>query len=366
MDNYSMMLPSYSIGSTVYEKIGAICGPFGDSAVIIGGRTALEKAESAVRREAEKAKIKITGSVWYGGECSYENAEALCQNERVKKADMVFAVGGGKALDTSKLVADMLGKKVFTFPTIASNCACCTTVSIMYKPDGQFIKPHFFETPPVHAFINTDIIVNAPERFIWAGMGDTMAKFYESNVSARGDDLENFTEFGVYASKICSEPILRRGFRAMEDNKKRVLSRDFTETVLAVTASTAIVSIFLTRDHTPDYNSALAHAIFYGLTKYPVIEKNHLHGEVVAFGTLILLICDGQYDEFERVYNFNKSIGLPVSLNDIEITDGEMDQIISDVTKLSDIRHYPYQVTEDMLRDAFDYLKKYNIRKGNE
>ena len=57
--------------------------------------------------------------------------------------------------------------------------------------------------------------------------------------------------------------------------------------VLAIVVTTGIASIFLTKDFTPDYNSGLAHAIFYALTKYPVIEQRHLHGEVVGFGVLL-------------------------------------------------------------------------------
>lgn len=354
------MLPSYSVGGEVYNKIGEICAPFGKKAVMIGGRTALTVAEGAIRDALCGSGIEITDVLWYGGECSYQNAEALAEKTSVKEADMIFAVGGGKALDTSKLAANLAGKKVFTFPTIASNCSCCTTVSIMYNPDGTFIKPHFYEEPPVHAFINTKIMCEAPEKFLWAGMGDTMAKYYESNVSARGDDLENFTWFGVTASKMCCEPILKYGKHALSDNREKRLTREFRECALAITASTAIVSIFLTRDHTPDYNSALAHAVFYALTKYEKIEKRHLHGEVVAFGTLILLICDKQYEEFKRVHAFNKSAALPTKLSDIEITREEMDAVFENVTKLSDVRHYPYEVTTEMLKAAFDYLDEFN------
>src|SRR5699024_11372926 len=60
--------------------------------------------------------------------------------------------------------------------------------------------------------------------------------------------------------------------------------------VLAIVVTTGIASIFLTKDYTPDYNSGLAHAIFYALTAYPVIEERHLHGEVGAFGILIALL----------------------------------------------------------------------------
>jgi glycerol dehydrogenase len=65
----------------------------------------------------------------------------------VKNADMIFAVGGGKAIDTCKCLGDKTGLPVFTFPTIASNCACCTSVAIMYKEDGSFLEPYFFLRP---------------------------------------------------------------------------------------------------------------------------------------------------------------------------------------------------------------------------
>ena len=76
---------------------------------------------------------------------------------------MVFGVGGGKALDTVKCLCITDDKPVFTFPTIASNCAACTSVSIMYNSDGTFLKPNFFIRPAMHAFIDTEIIATAYE-----------------------------------------------------------------------------------------------------------------------------------------------------------------------------------------------------------
>ena len=77
---------------------------------------------------------------------------------------MVFGVGGGKALDTVKCLCIPDDKPVFSFPTIASNCSACTSVSIMYQEDGSFLKPHFFVRPVMHAFIDTEIIAKAPSQ----------------------------------------------------------------------------------------------------------------------------------------------------------------------------------------------------------
>lgn len=357
MDNYSMVMPGYSIGADCYSKIKEFCVQYGDKAVIIGGKTALSKAEQLIRDNCDGC-ISITGTLWYGGEASYENVDILIGRTEVKNADMIFAVGGGKAIDTCKTLADKIGKPVFSFPTIASNCACCTSVSIMYKPDGTFIEPYFFLRPAVHSFINTKLLCEAPAKYMWAGMGDTYAKYYEATISARDEEVEHFKAFGLAMSSMCVDPIITYGKKALEDNKNAVASYEFQQTVLAICITTGFVSIFLTRDHTPDYNSGLAHAVFYTLTSIGIEEK-HLHGEVVGFGVLVCLLVDGQREEFERIRKFNASVGLPIRLADIEVDREQFDLLSETVTSMSDIRHYPYKVTVKMLADAIDTIENH-------
>ncbi|MCD8390798.1 MAG: iron-containing alcohol dehydrogenase family protein [Firmicutes bacterium] len=362
MNNYSMFLPSYTIGENAYNEINSICSVYGKTAVVVGGYKAMAAAKTHFERALGGKGIVITDYIHFGGECSYGNVSTMAANKTIMKADMIFAVGGGKATDTCKCIGEMLDKPVFAFPTIASNCSCCTSVSIMYTAEGVFVEPHFLEKPPIHTFINTRIISESPTKYMWAGIGDTYAKFYEAEVSSRGEDLEHFTDLGVTMSPMCVNPLLKYGKIALENNKACIASYELQQVVLAITVSTALVSIFVTRDHTPDYNSGLAHAIYYALTSIREIEENHLHGEVVAFGVLILLLCDENYDEFERVYAFNKSVSLPTSLSAIGITDAQMAAIIPKIPAMGDIKHYPYKVTEEMLEKAFAELKKYGER----
>ncbi|MFR2691246.1 MAG: iron-containing alcohol dehydrogenase [Enterocloster bolteae] len=65
-------------------------------------------------------------------------------------------------MDTVKLAADLLRKPVFTIPTIASNCAPVTKLSIMYGEDGTFEKVKRLNSVPVHCFIHPGIILDAP------------------------------------------------------------------------------------------------------------------------------------------------------------------------------------------------------------
>lgn len=357
LENYEMHLPSYSIGSDIYGQIGKLCRPYGEKVLIISGEKSYKAASQKLLQAIQEQNFTVIGHELFGNDCTYENVERLRGLSAYQEADMVFALGGGKCLDTCKCLCIDDKKPIFTFPTIASNCAACTAVSIMYQEDGTFLKPHFFENPSCHAFIDTEIMANAPAKYLWAGIGDTYAKYYEAAISSKGEELQHFTALGVSMSRMCLDPLVQYGVKAYEDNQVKNCSYELEQAVLAIVVTTGIVSIFLTRDFTPDYNSGLAHAIFYALTSYPVIEKEHLHGEVVAFGVLYALLCDGQESEFQKIYRLNQELKLPLKLKDIGITRAEFEETITRIPEMSDVRHYPYKITEKMLFDAMNQLE---------
>ena len=101
------------------------------------------------------------------------------------------------------------------------------------------------------------------------------------------------------------------------------------------------------------------------MTSYPVIEERHLHGEVVGFGILLALLVDGQYDEFEKIYHLNKAVDLPVSLEQIEITEEQWEECMERIPDMSDVAHYPYKVTREMLEEAMNRLKE-RVGRDNE
>lgn len=92
------LFPGYSVGTDAYEDIKEICPAYGKKAAIIGGKHALAAAQDKIIAAAKEAGIEIIGPFWYGGEASVENIEML--KPKVADADMIFAVGGGKAIDT--------------------------------------------------------------------------------------------------------------------------------------------------------------------------------------------------------------------------------------------------------------------------
>lgn len=185
-----------------------------------------------------------------------------------------------------------------------------------------------------------------------------MAKYFESSMSSRGEELNHYTQMGVDVSKMCYEPVLRYGKEAMESNNAQEVSYAYEQVVLAIIVSTGIASIFLTAEHIIDYNTGLAHAIFYSLTAYPHIEKNHLHGEVVSYGVLNLLLVDKNEEDFEKVYKFSKDVGLPTCLADLEFGKDKLEELAENAVAMKDIEHNPYKITKEMVACSMGKLEK--------
>ena len=106
---------------------------------------------------------------------------------------------------------------------------------------------------------------------------------------------------------MCAEPIFAHGREALTANEQGERNRLFDELVMAVVLTTGIVSGCMPGD----FNSTIAHAVCYGCAEDPHTEEHHLHGEMVAYGLLVLFAADKQDDELSRWLPVYRQIGWP-------------------------------------------------------
>lgn len=352
----TVFLPSYTMEKNACEQFKNIIG-FGKNVGIIYGEKAWQASSEKVLSGCKDAKMNIVMQALYGHEATYENVEKIVEQAKAIKLDCLIGVGGGKCLDTVKVAADILGIPVYTVATIASTCAAATKISIMYDQNGSFKDIRSLSFPARHVFIDPDIIINAPKKYLWAGIGDTMAKHVESKFSAKNDELDYASELGIKIGENCFYPLLRDGKQALVDYDLHLISSAFVRTILNILITTACVSVSVD----PSYNSACAHALFYGLTLRPHIEKNHLHGEVVAYGTLVQLMLDAQDELLRLAYDFNKSVGLPTRLADLELNiNDDLSDILIAAQNNKELEHVPYLVNAEMIYEAMKKLEEYN------
>lgn len=248
----------------------------------------------------------------------------------------------------------MLKKPVFTFPTIASNCAPVTALCILYGKD----KVEFYDAqkPAIHCFIDTKIISNAPIKYLRAGIGDALSKQYEVCFNTRGRVLNHTNNLGVQIAKDCSERLLKYGVRAVDDAQKNIVSDEFIQTVLTIIVNTGLVSVLVNLN----YNSSLAHSLYLASVKIPDC-KGHMHGEIVSLGVLLLLLVDKQLIQAEKVYDFNQKLNLPTSLMDLGIKD--VKQIIDLILQDKYLSFAPYNITKEMIKEAIDMLEVLKHKK---
>lgn len=355
----SVFLPNYTVGVDAYNEVSDIAKKSGSKAVLIGGKKALSKGENKLKQALKDSDVQIIDTLWYGGNSTYENVDTLLNHPSVQAADMLFAMGGGRACDTIKTTAEKANKPVFTFPTIASNCSPTTAVCVMYSNDNEMLGLFFLKKPPVHTFIDTQIIAEAPDEYLWAGIGDALSKEVESSFSSRNDTLDHSNALGVQIAKMCTERFLTYGKQAMDDSIKNQPSYAIEQVVLDIIVTTGLVSVLVIND----YNSANAHSFYYGTTVLSKMEK-HLHGAIVSYGVLALLTMDQQFELRDRIYHFMKSINLPLSFKDFDLNLNEdLEAILDKYMTTKDITHVPYPITREMARQSILDVEAYHQKQ---
>lgn len=346
---HTVTLPAYTVGAGACSKLGEICALFGKKLFFIGGEKAYAAAFCQLYASVLAHKLTLAGKELFGDDCTQQNIDALAQKAQAAGAEVIVGVGGGKALDTAKGVAFQAKLPVVTVPTIAATCAAVTALSVVYRPDGSFERFYYYDRPADHAIIDTNIIAKAPSIYLRAGMGDTLAKYYEPTFSARNDmsGLDHSTALALTIAKMCIDPIFTYGEQAMADCAAKTASFALEQAVLAVIVSTGLVSI-LVKDC---YNCAMAHALFYGLALLPQFEQNNLHGDAVAYGILVQLMVDQNPAEAKRLRQLLLNLGCPTCLADLQLCCDRklLEPCLQDAIAGPDMETLPYQVNTDQL-----------------
>lgn len=356
METYSVQFTNFSVGTEAYKKVPDVCLPFGKRILLIGGERGMKAAGGLLNEAIAGSGLEIVDAVVFGEDCTYAVIEHWATYAVQCQADMIFGMGGGKALDTAKGVAEKAGIPVFTFPTIAATCAASTALSVVYHEDGNFDRFYFFDRPARHCFIHLQVIAEAPSKYLRAGMGDTIGKYFECHFAARGDELAHSSALGREISNLCYEPLLKYGVKALRQCEAKAPDYELQQAVLAIIISTGLVSLLVL----DDYNCAIAHSVYYGLVLLPGFEEEYLHGDVVAYGVLVQLAVDGQKEEMHQVKSFLQELGIPSTLGEMQVKlDREyLKDVLKETVEGPDMEHIPYKVTEDMIFAAMEEVER--------
>ncbi len=249
----------------------------------------------------------------FRGECCEEELTRVSEVVRQQKVDVLVGMGGGKTIDTAKIVADRAGIPVIIVPTIASSDAPCSGCAVVYTKEGMFDSVSYQKTNPAVVLVDVGIIAAAPSRFLVAGMGDALSTWFEARSCERTHSPNVCGGYGTVAgfgiARLCYDTLLSYGVAAKVASERHLVTPALERIIEA--------NILLSGIGFESAGLAAAHAIHNGLTA--LVETHAFyHGEKVAFGVLAgLQLADAPPDESATVFSFCEDVGLPTTLADI-------------------------------------------------
>lgn len=322
----------YVQGEDELLNLGYFVKTFGKKALLIANQEDVNRVREKLEKTAETFGIEFVETNFHG-EASRVEAKRLQELAKKEQCECVIGLGGGKAIDTSKVVAE--GKNLIIVPTIVATDAPTSHSAVLYTEAGEFDDYAYFMQSPSVVLIDTTIIAQAPTRFLVSGMGDALSTYFEARATTRAYANVNAglpcgaregvcppaksTNTALALAKLCYETLLEDGLKAKEASDLNVVTPALENIIEA--------NILLSGLGFESGGLAAVHAIHDGLT---VLHEAHgaTHGEKVAFSVICQLVLENApTQELEEVLTFANSIGLPVCLEDLgvkHITDEQL------------------------------------------
>jgi glycerol dehydrogenase len=333
---------------------------YGKRIFVVTGTESWAQAGKKLTESLDRTDITYDVAV-YSGECTYREInrlEALVELE----VELIVGLGGGKVMDTAKKLSDAVRRPFVAVPTLAGSCAAATNLSAMYSEDGLFMEDAIFYRNSLLVLVDSDLIARAPARYLTAGIGGALAKWYESTASSSGKRQDLPTIGALQATRLSYDTLLQTGIQAVEDARQHRASLALQKVIDAIILFSGM-TVGLGEDNC---RPAAAHAVYIGLQSIVDI-KHSLYGEKVAYGLLIQLALEQRPEsECRELLAFYKAIGLPRKLRELglqrPLEEAEIEEWIRlSLSPVGMMGNMPFEVTAEQLLHALHKVESWEI-----
>ena len=312
---------------------------------------------TAELRQTLSSDLAATGLSVAAGElefdCCEQDLQRLADEITASGCDAVLAAGGGKVLDSGKLLADRLRLSCITVPTSAATCAGWTALANIYSAQGAFEGDVALRHCPELLVFDHDLVAKAPTRTLASGIADAMAKWYEASVSS-GSSSDGLVQQAVQQARVLRDQLLLEGLEAIEQPGGEAWQR--------VAEASGLTAGLIGGIGGARCRTVAAHAVHNGLTQLAACH-GVLHGEKVGFGILVQLRLEEQLGGSQlaaqarrQLFSFFRQLQPPVSLEELGLAGASL-QELQEVCRFacregSDLHHLPFPVSPDDLLSA--------------
>ncbi|WP_333811239.1 glycerol dehydrogenase, partial [Timonella senegalensis] len=341
----------YVQGKGAMADLGSYLKGLGSNPLIVSDEVVWNIVKETVTTGFTKEGLEVT-RVPFGTYATPKAVDDLVETIASGKHDVIVAIGGGSAIDAVKAAGHLAGIRWASVPTAASSDAPTSALSVIYTEEGEFIEYRFFPHNPDLVLIDTQLVANAPVKFLVAGVGDALATYLEARATMRGQGLTMAggrpTRSAMALAELSWDLLWEYALPAID----AVASKTVTPALEAVVEANTLLSGL-------GFESgglAAAHAIHNGLTAAP---QTHglTHGQKVNIGSLTQLILEGApTHEIEDFIEFTTKVGLPNTLTEIGLSNehtAELRAVAEAATVEGETIHaMPFPVTADLVFDA--------------
>jgi len=287
--------------------------------------------QKILKKKIEKSlKLKKIQFIWH---TSIDNQiKSLNQIQKdVKKdnSDLIAGIGGGRSVDTAKLISYNLGKPFVSLPTAASHDGMASPF-VSVKSD----KPHsIVATAPMGVFVDIDIIKKAPAKLLASGCGDLIA-----NIIAVKDWQLGHKKKKEYYGRYAADLAMMSAKIVME-NSSEFAKNGLDARVIVEGLISAGVASCIAGSSRPC--SGAEHLVSHALDK--LAPGIGLHGEKCGLGSIMMAKLQGQ--DWKKIVKTLKDVGAPTTAKQIGL---KSDVIIKALMIAQDLRPERYTILKEI------------------
>lgn len=340
-------------------RLGEFTAPLGSTPIIVADDVVWGIVEEQVTASFEGAGLSVVRES-FGKYATKAEVERLLAAIEAAGADVAVGIGGGSTIDAVKAAGHLAGIRWVSAPTVASTDAPTSALSVIYSEEGAFEEYRFFPHNPDLVLVDTQLVANAPVKFLVAGVGDALATWLEARATQRAHATTMAgglqTETAVALAKLSWDLIWENALPAIAAVQDNLVTPAVEKLVEANTLLSGL-----------GFESgglAAAHAIHNGLTAAP---QTHglTHGQKVNIGSLAQLVLEGApTQEIRDFIVFTTKVGLPNTLTEIGLKTTDLDDLQrvaeASVVEGETIHNMPFPVTAADVVDALRSIEGYS------
>lgn len=300
-----MQLPrDVVIGHDVLGQLPAVCEDLklGASALLVSGKSTMNLAGSRVKQILDKDYDVATFLAEEINVAIIKDAERAAAG-----VDFLIGVGGGRVIDTAKIVSYNIDRPFISIPTAASHDGIASARASVPTIEGH---ASLEAQPPMAIVADTGIIASAPHRLLAAGCADVISNYtaildWELAHRVKGEPM---SEYAITLSKMTAEILVKDAHLIKPHQEQSAWI-----VIKALVSSGVAMSIAGSSRPASGGEHKFSHALD------KLAPGKALHGESCGIGTIISMYLHG--GDWRAIRTSLKIIGAPTTPADLGIED---------------------------------------------